>query len=42
VGAQLIGVTVGRYIARTEPLASMPPERLVAHLTRTLRHILCD
>ncbi|GHE43553.1 MULTISPECIES: TetR/AcrR family transcriptional regulator [Streptomyces] len=42
VGAQLIGITVGRYIARTEPLASMPPERLVAHLTRALRHILFD
>jgi AcrR family transcriptional regulator len=42
VGAQLIGLTFGRYIARTEPLASMPPDRLVAQLTTVLRHILFD
>jgi AcrR family transcriptional regulator len=42
VGSQLIGVTFSRYIARTEPLASMPPERLAEHLARTLRHILFD
>lgn len=40
VGAQLMGVAFSRYIARTEPLASMPPDQLTDHLTRTLRHIL--
>jgi hypothetical protein len=42
VGAQMIGVAFSRYIARTDPLASMPPEQLTAHLTRMLRHILLD
>ncbi|MEU6721245.1 TetR family transcriptional regulator [Nonomuraea sp. NPDC046802] len=42
LGAQLIGVTFSRYIARTEPLASMSPDELTAHLARTLRHILFD
>jgi AcrR family transcriptional regulator len=40
VGAQMIGVAFNRYIARTEPLASMPPDRLAEHLTRILRQIL--
>ena len=40
VGAQMIGVAFSRYIARTEPLASMPPDRLTKHLTRILRQIL--
>ncbi|MET7988189.1 TetR family transcriptional regulator [Streptomyces sp. NPDC005281] len=42
LGSQLIGVTFSRYIARTEPLASMPSEQLTGHLTRILRHILFD
>jgi hypothetical protein len=42
VGSHLIGMTFSRYIARTEPLASMPPDRLTAHLTRVLQHILFD
>jgi AcrR family transcriptional regulator len=42
VGSHMIGVAFSRYIARTEPLASMPPEQLTEHLTRTLRHILFD
>ena len=42
LGSHLIGVTFVRYIARTEPLASMPPEQLTEHLTRMLRHILFD
>ncbi|MEV4172559.1 TetR family transcriptional regulator [Nonomuraea sp. NPDC049709] len=42
LGSHLIGITFSRYIARTEPLASMPPEQLTGHLTRTLRHILFD
>jgi len=40
VGSQLIGVAFSRYIARTEPLASMPPDQLTEHLTRVLRHVL--
>ncbi|MFL5998900.1 MAG: TetR family transcriptional regulator [Streptomyces sp.] len=42
VGSLMIGTTFSRYIARTDPLASMPPEQLTAHLTRMLRHILLD
>ena len=42
LGAQLIGVAFVRYIARTEPLASMPAEHLTADLARILRHILFD
>jgi AcrR family transcriptional regulator len=42
VGSLMIGTTFSRYIARTDPLASMPPEQLIAHLTRMLRHILFD
>ncbi|MFF7550728.1 TetR family transcriptional regulator [Streptomyces canus] len=40
VGSLMIGVAFSRYIARTDPLASMPPEQLTAYLTRMLRHIL--
>ncbi|MER5789813.1 TetR family transcriptional regulator [Streptomyces sp. NPDC001980] len=40
VGAQMIGVAFSRYIARTEPLASLPADRLTDHLARVLRHIL--
>jgi AcrR family transcriptional regulator len=40
VGSQLVGVAFSRYIARTEPLASMRPDHLAAHLTRILRHVL--
>ncbi|MFE7168206.1 TetR family transcriptional regulator [Streptomyces sp. NPDC057616] len=40
VGAQMMGVAFSRYIARTEPLASMSPDRLTEHLTRILRSIL--
>ena len=42
VGSLMIGVAFSRYIARTDPLASMPPEQLTAYLTRMLRHILVD
>ncbi|MGW2522099.1 TetR/AcrR family transcriptional regulator [Streptomyces sp. NPDC001617] len=34
VGSYPIGVTFSRYIARTEPLASMPAEQLIEHVTR--------
>ncbi len=40
VGAQMIGVAFSRHIARTEPLASMPPDQLTQHLTRILRQVL--
>jgi AcrR family transcriptional regulator len=39
-GAQLIGVTVNRYIAQTGPLAEMSVPVLTEHLARVLRHIL--
>jgi AcrR family transcriptional regulator len=42
LGSHLIGLTFSRYIARTEPLASMPPDTLIEYLTRTLRHILLE
>ena len=42
LGAQLIGVTFNRYVARTGPLAEMPPPALADHLARVLRHILFD
>jgi AcrR family transcriptional regulator len=42
LGAQLIGVTVNRYLARTGPLAEMPVPVLTEHLARVLRHILFD
>lgn len=42
LGSHLIGVAFSRYIARTEPLASMPSEELTRYLARTLRHILED
>lgn len=40
VGSQLIGVAFSRYIARTEPLASMPADQLTEYLARILRHTL--
>ncbi|MFI7702296.1 TetR family transcriptional regulator [Nonomuraea sp. NPDC049480] len=40
LGAHLIGVTFSRYVVRKGPLAEMPADRLVRHLTRTLRDIL--
>jgi AcrR family transcriptional regulator len=42
LGSHLIGLAFSRYIARTEPLASMPPEQLTERLSRTLRHILFE
>ncbi|WP_266375741.1 TetR family transcriptional regulator [Streptomyces canus] len=42
VGSLMIGVAFSRYIARTDPLASMPPEQVTAYLRRMLRHILFD
>jgi AcrR family transcriptional regulator len=42
LGAQLIGVTFSRYIARTGRLAQMSPAELRAHLIPVLRAILLD
>ena len=39
-GAISMASVFSRYVARTEPLASMPPGQLTEHLTRTLRHVL--
>ncbi|UIX32589.1 TetR/AcrR family transcriptional regulator [Streptomyces sp. GQFP] len=41
-GSHMIGVAFSRCIARTEPLASMPPGQLAAQLTRVLWHILFE
>ncbi|MEV0183430.1 TetR family transcriptional regulator [Streptomyces sp. NPDC050625] len=40
LASHLIGVTFSRYVLRSGPVAEMPPERLVAYLTRTLRCLL--
>ena len=42
VGSHLIGITFSRYIARTEPLASMPADRLTTYISGALRQILFD
>ncbi|MGD0559155.1 MAG: TetR family transcriptional regulator [Streptosporangiaceae bacterium] len=42
LGAQLIGVTFSRYIARTGRLARMSPDELREHLIPVLRAILLD
>ncbi|MGI8900889.1 MAG: TetR family transcriptional regulator [Nocardioides sp.] len=40
VASQLIGLVVGRYLLRLEPLASMTPEELVAWVAPTLQRYL--
>lgn len=40
LASQLIGVAFSRYVLRGGPVAEMPPERLVAYLTLTLRCLL--
>jgi len=40
--SQMIGITFSRYIAKTEPLASMSPELLTRHFARILQHTLFD
>lgn len=40
LGAQMIGITVVRYIAPTGVLATMPADDLARHLGRVLRQIL--
>ncbi|MEW1723637.1 TetR family transcriptional regulator [Streptomyces sp. NPDC093109] len=40
LASHLVGITFSRYVLRDGPVAEMPPERLVAYLTRTLRCVL--
>lgn len=40
VGSQLIGLGMMRYVVRLEPLASAPPERLVAVVAPTVQRYL--
>lgn len=40
LGSQMIGVTFSRYIARTGPLAELPADELVTHLTALFHHTL--
>ncbi len=40
VASQLIGLVVGRYLLRLEPLASMTPDELVAWVAPTLQRYL--
>ncbi|GAA3942757.1 TetR/AcrR family transcriptional regulator [Actinoplanes auranticolor] len=42
VGAHLIGVTLNRYVLGGGPLATMPPEDLIARLTTSLHAILLE
>ena len=40
VASQLIGLVLARYVLRLEPLASMPPDDLVAAYAPTLQRYL--
>jgi AcrR family transcriptional regulator len=40
VGAHIVGLTLVRYVVRVEPLASMPPDEIVALLAPTFQHFL--
>lgn len=40
LASQLIGVVLSRYVLRGGPVAEMPPDRLVAYLTRALRYLV--
>jgi DNA-binding transcriptional regulator YbjK len=42
IGALLIGVTLSRYVLGAGPLATMPRDQLVEHLTRILQAIILD
>lgn len=42
VASQVIGLILLRYVLRVEPLASMPPEQLVATYAPTLQRYLSD
>jgi AcrR family transcriptional regulator len=42
IGAQVVGVAVGRYIMRVEPLASLPGPDIVELLAPTFQHYLVE
>ena len=42
IGAQIVGVVFARYIVGVEPIASLPPERLVEFLAPTFQRYLTD
>ena len=42
VGSQVVGLVMGRYVLGVEPLASLPPERLVASIAPTLQRYLVE
>jgi AcrR family transcriptional regulator len=41
-GSQVVGMVMARYIVRIEPLASLPPEHVVAVIGPTLQRYLTD
>lgn len=40
VGSQIVGLILARYIVKVEPLASLPPERVVSLIAPTLQRYL--
>ena len=40
VGSQVVGLVMARYVVRVEPLASLPPERVVQAIAPTLQRYL--
>jgi AcrR family transcriptional regulator len=40
VGAHVVGITLARYVVLVEPLASMPPDRVVEMLAPTFQQLL--
>jgi AcrR family transcriptional regulator len=40
IGAQLLGLALSRYILRLEPLASLPPDEVVAAVTPSVQRYL--
>lgn len=42
VGSQIIGLVLARYVVQVEPLASLPPERVVSLIAPTLQRYLVD
>jgi AcrR family transcriptional regulator len=40
-GSQVVGLVMARYVVGIEPLASLPPERVVEVLAPTLQRYLC-
>jgi AcrR family transcriptional regulator len=42
VGSQIVGLVMARYVVAAEPLASLPPEELVAAIGPTLQRYLTE